>query len=66
MVVTQPRRLAAQRLAERVSAELGSRESCGYKLRFDDTTGERTKIKYVTDGVLVGEARIDPRLEDYR
>ena len=68
VVCSQPRRLAAVKLAERVSSEVRSRHgaaSVAYKVRFDDTTSEHTKIKFVTDGVLVRESLSDPLLEEY-
>ena len=53
--VTQPRRVAAVTLANRVAEErqtvLG--HDTGYCVRFDDCTSDETKIKYVTDGILV-------------
>ncbi|KAI5186102.1 ATP-dependent RNA helicase DHX36 [Nematocida homosporus] len=55
VVVTQPRRVAAVALARRVSSlspELGV-DGVGYAIRFKDTCTKRTRIKYVTDGVLL-------------
>ncbi|CAG8487712.1 11168_t:CDS:2, partial [Scutellospora calospora] len=65
--VTQPRRIAAITVANRVSEEHGSRlgDDIGYCIRFDDCTSSRTRLKYMTDGVLLREATIDPRLEHY-
>ena len=68
VVCSQPRRLAAVKLAERVLSEVQSQHGAGavsYKVRFDDTTSEHTKIKFVTDGVLVRESLSDPLLEEY-
>mmetsp|Transcript_12583 Transcript_12583/g.25735 ORF Transcript_12583/g.25735 Transcript_12583/m.25735 type:complete len:692 (+) Transcript_12583:114-2189(+) len=68
VVCSQPRRLAAVKLSERVSSEMRSRHGAGavsYKVRFDDTTSEQTKVKFVTDGVLVRESLSDPLLEEY-
>ena len=67
VVCTQPRRIAAQTLAKRVSEELGiGRSTVGYSVRFDDTTTDATKIKFVTDGMLLREASLhDPLLSRY-
>ena len=69
IVCTQPRRIAAQTLAKRVSQEVGKGnvgKTVGYTVRFDDATSESTKIKYVTDGMLLREATIyDPLLSKY-
>ncbi|RCI07250.1 ATP-dependent RNA helicase dhx8 [Rhizopus stolonifer] len=65
--VTQPRRIAAITVAKRVSEEqdvrLGS--NVGYTIRFDDHTSPDTKLKYMTDGILLREATIDPSLSQY-
>lgn len=67
VVCTQPRRVAAVTIAERVANErncsLG--EEVGYSIRFDDRSGPLTKIKYVTDGVLLREIMTDPTLPKY-
>ena len=54
---TQPRRIAAQTLAYRVSAELGTTpgDLVGYQVRFVDRTGPRTLVKLMTDGLLLRE-----------
>ncbi len=64
---TQPRRLAAQTLAYRVSAELGTTpgDLVGYQVRFVDRTGPRTLVKLMTDGLLLRELATDPLLERY-
>jgi ATP-dependent RNA helicase DHX8/PRP22 len=64
---TQPRRVAAQSIAKRVSDELGCRigEEVGYNVRFDDCTGPNTVIKYMTDGMLLREAVIDSNMSRY-
>ena len=51
---TQPRRVAAMSVARRVADEVGTKlgEEVGYSIRFEDCTSERTKIKYMTDGML--------------
>lgn len=64
---TQPRRVAAVSVAKRVSQErkciLGS--EVGYSIRFEDQTSSKTRIKYMTDGVLLRECLKDPDLEAY-
>jgi ATP-dependent helicase HrpA len=62
---TQPRRIAATSVAERVADELENREVVGYKIRFHDHTTEKTRIKFMTDGVLLAESRHDPLLSRY-
>ncbi len=57
---TQPRRIAAMSVAERVQEEL-----VGYKIRFNDRTGPQTKIKFMTDGVLLAETQGDRDLRRY-
>ncbi|KAG1714843.1 ATP-dependent RNA helicase DHX33 [Nymphon striatum] len=65
--ITQPRRVAAVTIAERVSVETGTElgKLVGYTVRFDDTTSEETKMKYMTDGMLLREAMLDPLLKKY-
>lgn len=64
---TQPRRVAAISVAKRVSEEmevkLGS--TVGYSIRFEDFTSPDTKIKYMTDGILLRESLQDPALFNY-
>ncbi|KAI9280046.1 P-loop containing nucleoside triphosphate hydrolase protein [Sporodiniella umbellata] len=64
---TQPRRIAATSVAQRVADEMNCSlgEEVGYLIRFDDRTSDRTKIKYMTDGMLFREATIDPLLTKY-
>ncbi|XP_078605493.1 ATP-dependent RNA helicase DHX33-like [Branchiostoma floridae x Branchiostoma japonicum] len=64
---TQPRRVAAVTVATRVSKERGCElgAQVGYCVRFDDMTSENTKIKYMTDGMLLREAIGDPLLKRY-
>ncbi|KAK9480111.1 P-loop containing nucleoside triphosphate hydrolase protein [Lipomyces japonicus] len=64
---TQPRRVAATSVAQRVAEEIGCRigETVGYSIRFEDTTTEKTVIKYLTDGMLLRELMIDPLLRRY-
>ena len=63
--ITQPRRVAAISLSQRVEHESGSESKVGYRVRFEDTTGPDTKIVYQTDGMLLRESMIDPLLSKY-
>ncbi|MFZ8914201.1 MAG: DEAD/DEAH box helicase, partial [Pseudomonadales bacterium] len=64
---TQPRRLAARavarRLAEELAVPLG--ETVGFQTRFDDVMSENTRIKLMTDGILLAETQRDPELRAY-
>lgn len=66
---TQPRRVAAVSVAQRVAEEFrgGSElgQEVGYTIRFEDTTSEKTIIKYMTDGILLRESLSDPELDGY-
>ena len=64
---TQPRRIAAITLAQRVAEELGSwgAASVGYKIRFQDRTARSTRIKFMTDGILLAEAQRDRQFRAY-
>ena len=64
---TQPRRLAARSIAERVAEELETTlgRAVGYKVRFTDRVGDSTLIKVMTDGVLLAELHSDPELRNY-
>lgn len=63
--VLEPRRLAARAAARRVSAERGSELGgyCGYQVRDDTKAGPATRVRYVTEGVLVRRCLRDPFLE---
>ena len=65
--VTEPRRVAAIAMASRVSTEMNLEENTivSYQIRFDDKTKPETKIKFMTDGVLLREAEKDPLLKKY-
>ncbi|THH06079.1 hypothetical protein EW146_g9723 [Bondarzewia mesenterica] len=67
IAITQPRRVAATSLAARVSIEQGQPLGyiVGYAVRFDERTGPKTRVKYLTDGMLVREMMGDPLLEKY-
>lgn len=62
---TQPRRIAAVSVSQRVAEEIGDNEPVGYKIRFRDRTSEKTLIKFMTDGVLLAETRKDRALKQY-
>src|SRR5437764_1258561 len=64
IVVLEPRRLAARTAARRVAQEMGERpgETVGYQVRFEDATGPRTRLRYVTEGVLTRRLLADPLL----
>jgi len=64
---TQPRRIAARSLAERIADELKTPlgHAVGYKVRFSDRTGPRTFVKVMTDGILLAETQGDPLLAAY-
>eukprot|EP00729_Bicosta_minor_P015210 gene15210-920_t len=64
---TQPRRVAAMSVAQRVAQEMDVSlgEQVGYTIRFDDKTSPRTVLKYMTDGMLLREAMNDPLMERY-
>lgn len=65
--ITQPRRVAAVTVAKRVAEECGVElgQKVGYSVRFDDATSGSTRIKYMTDGLLLREALLDPYLSKY-
>ncbi|KAM0752482.1 P-loop containing nucleoside triphosphate hydrolase protein [Meredithblackwellia eburnea MCA 4105] len=65
--VTQPRRVAATSLAQRVSAEVGCAlgSLVGYTVRFDDNSNDKTRLKYMTDGSLLAEMLSDRDLDRY-
>ncbi|MFE1575063.1 ATP-dependent RNA helicase HrpA [Streptomyces fradiae] len=64
---TQPRRLAARTVAERVADELGTPlgEAVGWKVRFTDQVGSDTFVKLMTDGILLAEIQTDRELRAY-
>ncbi|XVE88150.1 hypothetical protein DITRI_Ditri19aG0045000 [Diplodiscus trichospermus] len=65
---TQPRRLAVQAVASRVAEEMGVKlgEEVGYTIRFEDISNpDVTRIKFLTDGVLLREMMDDPLLTKY-
>jgi HrpA-like RNA helicase len=67
MGITQPRRIAAVSVAWRIAQEeqVTIGDKVGYAIRFDDATSPATRIKVMTDGILLQEARHDPLLSAY-
>ncbi|GAB1198795.1 hypothetical protein APSETT444_008125 [Aspergillus pseudonomiae] len=67
IAVTQPRRVAVTTVAARVAEEMRCRvgEEVGYSIRFEDLTSASTRIKFLTDGMLLREALVDPLLSRY-
>jgi ATP-dependent helicase HrpB len=65
VIILQPRRLAARMLAARVARERGEKApggEAGYRIRLDNVTSARTRIEYVTEGILLRQMLGDPRL----
>ncbi len=64
---TQPRRIAARSVAERIAFELGVPlgSAVGYQVRFTDESGDDTLVKVMTDGVLLAQIQRDPMLWRY-
>ncbi|MCS7314752.1 MAG: ATP-dependent helicase HrpB [Bryobacterales bacterium] len=64
VLVLEPRRLAARLAARRAACELGERlgETVGYQVRFEDATGPRTRLVYMTEGILMRRLLADPEL----
>uniref|UniRef100_A0A8C5FFB3 RNA helicase n=1 Tax=Gadus morhua TaxID=8049 RepID=A0A8C5FFB3_GADMO len=64
---TQPRRVAAMSVAQRVADEMDIMlgQEVGYSIRFEDCSSAKTLLKYMTDGMLLREAMNDPLLERY-
>ena len=67
IAVTQPRRIAALSVSEFISKQLGTKYPglVGYKMRFEDKTDATTRIKIMTDGILLQEMKLDPLLSKY-
>lgn len=64
---TQPRRVAAMSVAARVAEEVGVKvgNEVGYSIRFEDSTSDKTVLKYMTDGMLLREFMTEPDLAGY-
>ncbi len=67
IVHTQPRRLAARTVAERIASEMGVRlgDEVGYQVRFTDESSPHTRLRVVTDGILLAQIQRDPQLSRY-
>jgi len=65
--VTQPRRIAAISVSEFISKQMNTPYPglVGYKMRFEDVTNQETRIKIMTDGILLQEMKLDPWLSKY-
>ncbi|CUS24823.1 LAQU0S20e00672g1_1 [Lachancea quebecensis] len=64
---TQPRRVAAMSVATRVALEMGVKlgNEVGYSIRFEDKTSKDTRIKFMTDGILLRETLVSESLDKY-
>src|SRR3954469_13045758 len=64
---TQPRRIAARSVAERIAEELGTElgDVVGYQVRFTDKTSKQSRVKVMTDGILLAELSRDRDLMAY-
>ena len=64
---TQPRRIAARSVAERIAEELGTElgDLVGYQVRFTDRTSRASRVKVMTDGILLAELQRDRQLRRY-
>ena len=64
IVVLQPRKVAARMLARRVAGEMGCRlgEEIGYQVRFEKIISDKTKVRFVTEGILIRELISNPSL----
>lgn len=67
IAVTQPRRIAALSVSEFIAKQLGTSYPglVGYKMRFEDKTDLSTRIKIMTDGILLQEMKLDPMMNKY-
>ncbi|MDR2402699.1 MAG: ATP-dependent RNA helicase [Spirochaetaceae bacterium] len=65
--ITQPRRIAAVSVSEFIARQMGTAIPglVGYKMRFEDKTDQNTRIKIMTDGILLQEMKLDPWLSRY-
>lgn len=64
VVVLEPRRIAARLAARRVAFEMGEKagETVGYQVRFEEVAGPRTRLRFLTEGVLTRRMLSDPQL----
>ena len=67
IVHTQPRRIAARTVAERIAAEMGVKlgDEIGFQVRFTDESSPKTRLRVVTDGILLAQIQRDPQLMKY-
>lgn len=67
IAVTQPRRIAALSVSEFIANQMNTPYPglVGYKMRFEDNTNQDTRIKIMTDGILLQEMKLDPYLSKY-
>jgi HrpA-like RNA helicase len=67
MCITQPRRVACITISSRVALEMGVElgQLVGYQIRFEDKTTKNTKLKFMTDGMLLRELLTDKHLKKY-
>lgn len=64
--ITQPRRIAAVSVSEFIKTQINDEGAfCGYTMRFHDTTDSTTRIKIMTDGIILQEVKADPLLSRY-
>ncbi|HEU4636962.1 MAG TPA: helicase-related protein, partial [Edaphobacter sp.] len=65
VLVLEPRRIAARTAAFRVADEIGEKvgETVGYQVRFEEVTGPRTRLRYMTEGTLLRRMVADPELK---
>lgn len=64
---TQPRRVAARSVAQRIAQETGTAlgDAVGFQVRFNDQCSEQSRVKLMTDGILLAEIQRDPELLEY-
>ncbi|WP_420829279.1 ATP-dependent RNA helicase HrpA [Bifidobacterium callimiconis] len=67
IVHTQPRRIAARTVAERIASEMQVRlgDEVGFQVRFTDESSPKTRLRVVTDGILLAQIQRDPKLSAY-
>ncbi|PLS31591.1 ATP-dependent helicase [Bifidobacterium margollesii] len=67
IVHTQPRRIAARTVAERIASEMGVSlgDEVGFQVRFTDESSPKTRLRVVTDGILLAQIQRDPNLSAY-
>ena len=65
IIVLEPRRIAARLAARRVAGERGEEvgETVGYQVRFEEVTGPKTRLRFVTEGILTRRLLSDPKLD---